>query len=117
MDSKNMVDGGKYALMVLVFTVGVAITIGIISFVGLFIGGSLEQASTTANFSTEVQAGFTTTVTNLISNITGIQTPFGLWVTLLSVILVLAVFGGFIYLGYKAYKSSKGGSSGGDMGY
>lgn len=114
-----MISGGKAALLLLIFTVGVAIAIGINSFVGLFIGGSLEQAGASANFSTEVQAGFTTTVTNLITNITGVQTPFSLWVNLLSVILVLAVFAGFIYLGYTAYKKNKGGSSGGadDMGY
>lgn len=115
-----MITGGKAALALLVFTIGVAVAIGINSFVGLFIGGSLEAAGSAANFSTEVQNGFSTTVTNLITNITGVQTPFSLWVNLLSVILVLAVFAGFIYLGYMSYsKSGKGNSSnrGDDLGY
>ena len=114
-----MIRGGKAALLLLLFTIGVAIAIAINSFVGLFIGGSLEVAGDAANFSTEVQAGFASTVTNLITNINGVQTPFALWVSLLSVILVLAVFAGFVYLGYQTYQKGKGGSSkgGGDMGY
>lgn len=116
---KDMIDGGKAALLLLVFTIGVAIAIAINSFVGLFIGGSLQVAGTAASFSTEVQTGFNTTVTNLITNINGVQTPFSLWVSLLSVILVLAVFAGFVYLGVQYYKGKKGsgGSGGSDMGY
>ena len=113
-----MISGGKAALLLLVFTIGVAVAIAINSFVGLFIGGSLQTAGTGAGFSSQVQAGFNTTVTNLITNITGVQTPFALWVNLLSVILVLAVFAGFVYLGYQTYKKGKSGKdSGGDMGY
>ena len=118
MEWQEMISGGKAALLLLVFTIGVAVAIAINSFVGLFIGGSLQTAGAAASFSTEVQAGFNTTVTNLITNITGVQTPFGLWVSLLSVILVLAVFAGFIYLGYSTYKKGSGSSkSGSDMGY
>jgi len=116
---QDMISGGKAALLLLVFTIGVAIAIAINSFVGLFIGGSLEVAGTAANFSSEIQTGFTTTVNNLITNINGVQTPFSLWVSLLSVILVLAVFAGFVYLGVTAYNKKKGdrGSDGSDMGY
>ena len=118
MEWKEMIAGGRAALMLLVFTIGVAVTIAINSFVGLFIGGSLEVAGNAANFSTEVDAGFTTTVANLITNITGVQTPFALWISLLSVILVLAVFAGFIYLGYSTYKKGRNKSGqGSDMGY
>jgi len=114
-----MISGGQGALTLLVFTIGVAVAIGINSFVGLFIGGSLEAAGEAASFSTAVDDGFNTTVTNLITNITGVQTPFSLWVNLLSVILVLAVFAGFIYLGYTSYKKGgkDKGSGGSDMGY
>lgn len=113
-----MVEGGKAALVLLLFTIAIAIAIAINSFVGLFVGGSLQVAGTAASFSTEVETGFNQTVTNLITNINGVQTPFALWVNLLSVILVLAVFAGFIYLGYTVYKKSgSGGSSGSDMGY
>ena len=113
-----MIEGGKAALLLLVFTIGVAVAIAINSFVGLFIGGSLQSAVASASFSTNVQTGFNTTVDNLVTNIGSVQTPFALWTNLLSVILVLAVFAGFIYLGYKAYAKGKGGSSsGGDMGY
>lgn len=112
-----MIAGGKEALLLLVFTIGVAIAIAINSFVGLFIGGSLEVAGEAANFSTEVQAGFTTVVTNLITNITGVQSPFGIWISLLTVILVLAIFAGFIYLGYKNMKGKGSSNGGSDMGY
>lgn len=128
MDWKEMISGGKAALLLLVFTIGVAVAIAINSFVGLFIGGSLETAAIDSSFYyidstnlskglTDVGTGFNTTVTNLITNIGGVQTPFGLWVNLLSVILVLAVFAGFVYLGYQTYKKGKGGSDSGDMGY
>ena len=117
MDWKEMIMGGKAALLLLIFTIGVAVAIAINSFVGLFIGGSLQTAGAAAGFSSDVQAGFNTTVDNLITNIGGVQTPFSLWVNLLSVILVLAVFSGFIYLGYQAYKKGKGGSDSGSMGY
>ena len=118
---EEMISGGKAALLLLVFTIGVAIAIAINSFVGLFIGGSLEAAGASASFSTQVQDGFNTTVTNLITNINGVQSPFALWTNLLSVILVLAVFAGFVYLGYTYYSDKKGGKgdsrSGSDMGY
>ncbi len=127
-----MIDGGKAALLLLVFTIGVAIAIAINSFVGLFIGGSLQSAAIDSSFYyinplntseglTVVGTGFNTTVTNLITNINGVQSPFTLWVNLLSVILVLAVFAGFVYLGYTYYsdkKSGKDNSGGGQsMGY
>ena len=129
---QEMISGGKAALLLLVFTIGVAIAIAINSFVGLFIGGSLENAAIDSSFYfinasnesqglTAVGTGFTTVIGNLITNINGVQSPFTLWVNLLSVILVLAVFAGFVYLGYTYYSDKKGskGSSGGgsDMGY
>ena len=129
MEWKEMITGGKAALLLLVFTIGVAIAIAINSFVGLFIGGSLQVAAINSNLYyvnssnvseglTSVGTGFNTTVANLITNIGGVQTPFGLWVSLLSVILVLAVFAGFIYLGYSTYKKGSGSSrSGSDMDY
>jgi len=123
-----MITGGKAALLLLVFTIGIAVAIAINSFVGLFIGGSLETAAIASDFYyvnasntsqglTNVGTGFNTTVANLITNIGGVQTPFSLWVNLLSVILVLAVFAGFVYLGYQTYKKGGSRSSGGKMDY
>jgi hypothetical protein len=128
MDWKDMITGGKAALMLLVFTVGAAIMIAINSFVGLFIGGSLQTAAINSSFYyvnasntsqglTTVGSGFNSTVGYLITNIGAVQTPFALWTNLLSVILVLAVFAGFVYLGYQAYKKGKEGGSGEGMGY
>ena len=124
-----MISGGKAALMLLVFTIMVAVMIGINSFVGLFVGGSLETAAIDSSFYyinasnhseglTSVGSGFNDTVVNLITNIGSVQTPFGLWTNLLSVILVLAVFAGVVGLGVYMYKkgdNNKG--SGKSMGY
>ena len=112
-----MIEGGKGALLLVLFTVGVAVALGINSFVGLFVGGSLQQAGSSANFTSQIQTGFNTTVTNLIANINAVQTPFSLWNNLLSVILVLAVFAGFVYLGYQSYSHGGGRGGAGDMGY
>ena len=118
MDWKEMISGGKAALLLLVFTISVAVMIGINSFVGLFIGGSLQTAGASAGFSSNVQTGFNTTVDNLITNIGSVQTPFGLWTNLLSVILVLAVFAGVVGLGVYMYKKGdKDKGSGDSMGY
>lgn len=118
MDWRNMIEGGKTALTVVLFFIAIIISVAIISFVGLFVGGSLQTAGDAAGFSTDVATGFNSTVTNLISNVGLVQSPVGLFGNLLSVMLILAVFAGFVYVGYKTYsgkKKKKGG--GGDMGY
>jgi hypothetical protein len=117
MDWKEMITGSKAALMLIIFFIGVVITVAVYSFIGLFIGGSLEAAGTAASFSTQVTTGMNTTVTNLITNIGLAQTPISFFGTLLLVIFVLAVFGGIVYLGYGAYKKGKEGGSGSSMDY
>ena len=108
-----MVSGGRAALILVLFFILIVIVASVYSFIGLFIGGSLEQAGTAANFSTEVQAGFTSTIANLIANIGLANSPIEFFATLLIVIMVLAIFGGLFYIVYK----NKGGDKGGDMGY
>jgi hypothetical protein len=111
MDIKKMIDGGKMGLMLVLFIVGVLVTLLINQTVGLFIGGSLEQAATVANFSTEVDAAFTTVIGDFITNLTGLNTSVQFFIGLVIVIMVLAVFAVFI----MRSKGDKG--SGSDLGY
>lgn len=105
-----MISGGKLALGLVLFVISVLITLLINSTVGLFVGGSLEQAASAANFSTEVDAGFTTVIGDFISNVTALNNPVAFFITLILVIMVLAVF----YMFIIKPKTEKGGS---DMGY
>jgi len=105
-----MIDGGKMGLMLVLFVVGILVTLLINQTVGLFIGGSLEQAATTANFSTEVDAAFTTVISDFITNLTGLNSSVQFFIGLILVIMVLAIFAIFI----MKNKSEKGGS---DLGY
>lgn len=107
-----MIDGGKMALILVLVVVSVLISLLINSTVGLFIGGSLEQAAGQANFSTEITAGFTTVIGDFITNVTALNNPVAFFITLVLVIMVLAVFAVFIV----KYKGSKG-EGGSDMGY
>lgn len=106
-----MIDGGKMGFMLVLFVVGVLVTLLINQTVGLFIGGSLEQAATAANFSTEVSAAFTTVIGDFITNLTGLNSSVQFFIGLILVIMVLAVFAIFI----MKDKGSK--NSGSDMGY
>lgn len=107
-----MITGGKLALGLVLFVVSVLITLLINSTVGLFIGGSLEQAATAANFSTQVDAGFTTVIGDFISNVTSLNDPVSFFITLILVIMVLAVFYMFIV---KPKSDNEGENK--DMGY
>ena len=106
-----MISGGKGGLTLVLFVVAVLISLLINSTVGLFIGGSLEQAATAANFSPEVDAGFTSVIGDFISNITALNDPVTFFITLVIVIMVIAVFYGFIY------KPKMDSGKGNEMGY
>lgn len=59
---------------------------------------------------TSIVTGFTTVVTTILSAIT-------FTTGLITVVIVIAVFGGFIYFGKKGYDYVKNGDKGGNMGY
>lgn len=103
--SDGMISGGKKSLDLVVYVMTVIITLLILGSVGLFIGGSLETASQQAQFSTEIQTGFTTVIGDFIANLTGLNSPVVFFITLVLVIMVIAVFAYFI----KGSGSDKGG--------
>lgn len=107
-----MTLGAKAIIGFIIFFIGAVVVISINSFVGLFVGGSLQIAGEAANFSVEVQAGMDQTVTNLITNLNSVQTPINFTSTLIIVMLVLAVFGGMITL----YNANKGKGDKGNQG-
>lgn len=111
MDAKKMSNGITIGLVV----VG-AFLIALISFmvykvVGLFIAGSLLDASTSSGFDTSITEAMNTSVQTYVTQIALLDSPVTIMATLIIVVVIIGIFA-FLWM-----KNSKGKKGGSDMGY
>lgn len=110
----TMESGGKKTLNLVVLFFTAIITIAVLGYVGLYVGGTLENSTASTNFSTEIDTGFTDNTNSLIGNISAGNDAVLFFGGLLIVIAVLLIFGGLLAWNKKggSRKSKKG-----DMGF
>ena len=103
-----MIAGIVGVLGLILFFVSTMTSLNITENIGLFSAGTLQEAGTTANFSPEVQQGFTDTTTSFITNVSLVDRPIQFMSMMMIIIAVLSIFG-FAIVKVKNYYSEKDG--------
>lgn len=108
----TMEQGGRKGLSLVILFFTAVITIAVLGYVGLYVGGALEQSTANTNFSQAIQDGFDSNTASLIGNIQAGNTAVLFFGGLIVVILILLVFAGLL-----AWNKTGGRRKGKDMGF